>query len=282
MAERKNLRNIRTLKTDAAETIKQGKVSLSSTYLKQRTNQTINTLTEQKRGVNFKNIFLSFLILLFVSTGGYFTYLFIKEKTVKPTNENNLPPKPILVSQSEIILNGNNKNGLINQIKTELNKLHDAGELAYLPIKSLGTTETYFLSAKNFLEILESRSPVILSTFLEDNFFLGIINLEKNHPLLIFKVKEDGYENVFAGMLRWESFILEDLNFIPSEESGISATSSFKDQIINNQNTRIVENPSDSSPVFIYSLFNKRYLIITDSVKSFEEAINRFVLFKVS
>jgi len=280
--EKTQLKGIRTLESDTSEAMKKGEVSLKTLYSKQQSKRKIKLPRKEK--ANFLNrratliIVITLIISVFFVSGVWFFFIKDKKATTSET-EIPKPPKPVIPSQEEIILEASGLEHLTTQLKQRLKKVYNAGDLIYFPIKKTEAISESFLESKTFLNLISTKVPVFFSNFIEKNFFLGIINLEKNHPVLIFEIQKGQYNNTFAGMLKWEKNILQDLSFLINEQSlsSTSTISAFKDKIIKNQNVRAVE--KDRGIIFLYSIFNGKYVIITDSEKVLGEIIDRFVFY---
>jgi len=276
------LPRIRTFQTDSAEVIRKGETSLSDIYQRQQKRKSSFLQGQQNKiPINQKSwaIILS-LIALATIAGLTSLYFLNKKPPVEDTNKITQPSKSILPNQEEIILEATTRENFEKQLNILLKTNYDAGILVYLPIKKETSAGSYFLNSKIFLNFLNTNVPVFLTSFLEEDFLLGIINLEKNYPILIFKTEKKNYDSVFAGMLTWEENLLKDLNFLLAEELKPSDNIVFSDKIIKNQSARIVE--KDGQLIFLYTIFNKSYLIITNSPKALEEIIEQFVLYKFS
>jgi hypothetical protein len=269
------LHAIRTFKTDTSEVIKKGEVSLTDIFLKQRAKKPRLASTQQSsknKALVFTGLGIIACIVIGISL-----FLFSKQVATEPQREILRPPKPILLNQKETILELTNKKGFGNQIKNLLRAEYNIGDIIYIPLKKESETGAYYLNTKEFLSFLQAETPAFLTTAVKDGFFLGILILGKNHPILIFEIKRGEHNNAFAGMLKWEKHMLNDLGFMLKENLGNTLSPVFTDKIIKNQNVRAVE--AENNIILLYSIFNKKYLIITENTKVFEEIIKQFVLF---
>lgn len=284
-ADKASLHGIRTFKTDASEYMRKGEVSATDLFIKKQ--KPISYNIEEKPQIisekSKKPLYVALGILATVALGFSAYLLFANggESTPGSKEKDLVAPKPLLVSEGQIILNSEGRVKFEEEISHILKKQNAPGDLIYLPVKKQVDTAVRFLSAKEFLNSLEVSAPAFLTNFLEDNFFLGFLNLQKKHVVLIFEVEKNQYDNTFAGMIRWEKNMARDLNFIALEENANETGAIvFKDKIIKNQNARVAE--TKKGEILIYTFINRNFIIITDSQEALEEIIRRFVLYKFS
>ncbi len=263
--------SIRTLKTDISETQKKKEDSLSDIYQKQQEKRTTTPSPETRKNSIKKILIWGGGVLLFISLSFSLFFFLNKKETIIQIEE---PQKPeaLLVSKEEITLTLKDKKELEQKITELTDKNYTKVGFVYLPILK----NDNYLTSKEFLNFIESKAPTILKTFLKDTFFLGLLTTQESSPLLIFEINKGMYSNVFSGMLRWEKDMSQDLNFILNGEIKTKPIV-FKDKIIQNQNTRIIE--ENGEIVLLYTIFNKNYLIITGDTKTLEAVINQIALF---
>lgn len=229
----------------------------------------------------YKKIILisaAFLLLSSLSALGWF--IFFKQK-----NNNNNPiypayPTPLIAAQKEETIVAENLDGFKTKISQANKQAYALGDLVYFAIKKSSSPTENYLNTENFLSMLDRRETNSLPLFLENKFFLGVISLTKNHPLLVFETKKDQYERMFGEMLNWEKTMSQDLNPIFNTTFSGGKTSLFKDRLLKNNAVRIYESENGSN--LLYTIFNRKYIIITDSSEALEEVIRRFLLFKLS
>lgn len=279
--KKSTLFGIRTFKSDLSETMKKGEVSLTSAFLnqdKQRSAQ--NSRVNQAHTIKKILLIVSGVILI-VTLVGVSVFFFFRDSKNTPTQDQIIkPPKPLVFSQSEVILEATSETNLKNQLEQIIEKEYLLGDLVYFPIKK----DNQYLNSKKFLNLLNTVSPTFLTTFLEDDFFLGILSADTNHPVLIFEIKEEQYDSAFAGMLRWEKQILNDLSFMFIRNvANITTTPVFVDKIIKNQSARIAEIAKqigdEEGSILLYSVFDRKYIIIADDQEVLSEIIRQFVLY---
>lgn len=269
-----SLYKIRTLKSDYSEILHEKKISLTDIFLRQPAGrENIGSGYEKNRG---KKIIAALTIVLILLILG--TWLSIKIFSKKPAAENEItaPPQPIMASQKEIIIDAADKKDFDRQLKIILSGYYRMGDFISVPVKQ----NNRLITSKEFLNLLQSEAPVFLTIFLKDNFFLGILSLEKNNPLLIFEIEDGKYDTVFSAMLKWEKYLTQGLSFIADKDIEILSTDlKFKDEIVQNQSVRTLET-TEGETIFLYTIFNKKYLIITNQPRTFEETIKQLVLYR--
>jgi len=280
----KSLHAIRTFKTDASEYMQKGEVSATDLFVKKQKPISYN-IEERPQKIEEKSKKSLYLALgvLGLAALGFSVYLLSggDNNTPGAREEELIAPRPLLISESQIILSSQGREKFEEKINDALSGQNSPGDLVYLPIKKQIDTAIHFLSAKEFLNSLGISAPPFLTNFLEDNFFLGFINLQKKHVVLIFEVEKNQYDNTFAGMIRWEKTIVRDLNFIAGgENTNETGLIVFKDKIIKNQSARVAE--TEKGGILIYTFLNRNFIIITDTQEALEEIIRRFVIYKFS
>jgi len=276
-----SLQTIRTLKSDMSDVLKKGEVSLTSAFLKQGPGE--NGEGMEPTGGSKKNftlfIALGSILAAAAIFGIIYSSLIKKEAGPQPTIL--IQPEPILTSQEKIVLEVTDQASLKEQTQKALANTYKIGDLIYAPIeKRTESGLTYFLETNQLFSFLNASTPVFLTSFLKNNFFFGVINLEKNYPVLIFEINEGEYDSAFAGMLKWEKHLPEDLSFMVRDEAAPEEEAEFKDKIIKNQSVRIIEKNGES--LLLYSIFNEKYIIITENAGALQEIIQQFIRFKLS
>ena len=281
------LKHIRTLHGDTSEFIRKGKLSMTDLFLKQQRQARASGVREIRQVKPFykKGGFLiGLLVLILVGAGGGYSLWYIKQEPENVDVYIPTPPKPLIISQETIIVETSEQEspvGLKDRLQSLFHKRYDAGDLVYIPIQKETVGGYLFLNSKLFLEAIDANAPTFLTTFLENNFYLGALVLKKNHPVFILKTQKQQRDNTYAGMLRWEKDILENLGFISNKNNISTSTPSvFEDILIKNYSARAIQNQNGT--VLMYGFFNREYIIITDDTEAFEEIIERFILFEFS
>lgn len=281
--KKKNIHAIRTFKTDAAEYMQKGEVSATDLFVKKQKpiSYDIEQAPPRIEEKNKKSLII-ILAVVAVAALGFSAYIFWGGDEKTTINDVKIiAPKPLLVSEDEFVLEAKSKEGLRGEIERISKEKISPGDLIYLPMKKQIQDVVHFLSASEFLNSLGIAAPAFLTNFLEDDFFLGLLSLQKKHVVLIFELEKDQYDNTFAGMVRWEKTMLRDLDFVANRDNlDDSGKASFRDKIIKNQSARIAE--TEKGDVLVYTFINRNFIIITDDEGALEEIIRRFILYKFS
>lgn len=278
--KRAPLQNIRTIKTDISEIMRKGKTSLTQIYLKQKSDRSIGNGNNNSGNKNLLIYGVAGVILIVAVVG--FVFFFRKEnplsqKTV--SSENQQPPRAILTSPTQIVIEAPDKESLEKKAKQAISATYKIGDLIYLPVKKFEDGLTKFADSKEFLQLLNAEPPELITQYLSPSFYFGIISLDKNYPVLILETDKKEYESTLVGMMEWEKQLPDKLSFILQEKPATYESWIYRDEVIKNQNARVAE--AGGKTILIYSIFNKKYIIITTGQKGLEEIIKELTLFKL-
>lgn len=281
---------IRTYNNDAAEAVKEKNASIVSINLaaqrkKEEEEQEETEYSSTKKNILF--IFLS-LVIIGVAVGGVlWTVNFYKNKS-KPEVKPQI--MSLITSDEEKVINITDltKQDLLDQIRNEKeNSLSDKiTNLRFTKTVSKIQKNKTITSEKNitFSELalkLEMTVPGVLERNLEPDFMLGILGGTENKLFLILKT--NSFETSFGGMLAWETNIVKDVGeLVGTDQSFIldSQTQTFKDQIINNRDTRSIKDNSFKTKM-IYSFVDKNTILITSDEQTFNTISERIVSLKI-
>ena len=160
-----------------------------------------------------------------------------------------------------------------------------AQEISAPPIKNgrvvslnftVGTgADTRILTAQEFFAVMAPTMPSNLLRSLDESFLFGIYFHEKNEPFII--LEPDSYENAFAGMLKWEASLAQEILPLFNRKSELSNTRNLNwaDKVIRNIDAR-VEKDANGTVTLVYSFINRNTLVIASSEVGFLEALTRF------
>ena len=230
---------------------------------------------------NYKKIILIIaVILLLTSLPALGWFIFSKKETNRENPIYPAYPIPLIAAQKEETIVAENLDNFKTKITQATKQTYALGDLVYFAIKKSSSPTENYLNTENFLAMLGKGETNSLPLFLENKFLFGVISLTKNHPLLVFETKKDQYERMFGEMLNWEKTMPEDLAPIFNTALPVGKISPFKDRLLKNNAVRIYE--SENGANLLYTIFNRKYIIITDSSEALEEVIRRFLLFKLS
>jgi hypothetical protein len=279
---------IRTYKSDVEETIQAGHISSINIALaenKKMIGQERKTeVGTKKQGIN-KIIIIISLILVF---GGALT-IFIPQLLInmqfgpKKVPVETISSQPIITAdlEEEINLDTINQNRLSTTLQERVDESStQLGQLENIFLTEGTSTNEKLVTASEFLQLINADVPSQIELTLKDPYMFGLYNYNGNQRFLILKVGD--YDTAFSGMLSWETdlwqnfkelFELPDNSALYSSSS-LSTAIKFQDYTIDNKDCRVVED-SSGNIVFLYSIIDQNTIVITTSVNTLEEIINR-------
>lgn len=290
-----------TLQSDTNKYIHDKKVSLIDIVLKEKN----KIKTEETKSGNFLKISLILIFILAIVSGFFIAYkkLIYRPKVIIE-QEKHLKPffyhdeiTPIQISDMP----------LKESLSQTFEKVYSNGKFIYFPVlenkRSVGFAE--------FINILKIAMPYELSNTIEENFSLSAYSNSSGENDLVFMLKTKAQSETFAGIVKWENKMPEDLiSLLPDKtkeeilfiqnsflsENNFSSTTPpdlisaaatpenipvlnsskylFQDKLINNIDTRILRSKNDET-IILYGFFAGKYLVITTSEEAFKNTINR-------
>ncbi|MCR4334409.1 MAG: hypothetical protein NUV47_01595 [Patescibacteria group bacterium] len=265
-------RPLRTYESDVADTIKSKNVSVTKIAIAEKIKKEKNDLTSPiPPSPLLKNISLFFISLILVVSGLYAIYEFyyVPKSKVIVINKTVVP---------NIIVSDIDKEVTIETINSETNNLSiPENSIANLYITKGEGDAKKLISAQEFLSLLQTDAPDQYVRTLEPDFMFGIHSFNGNNPFIIFKTNL--YQSAFAGMLKWEATLANDLSVIFSTTAqptpDILATSKpFIDLVIKNKDVRALTNQYDRITL-LYTFLDKETLLITTNEFTLKEILNR-------
>lgn len=216
--------SIRTLESDAAETIHKQNLSVSSIALAQQASAekiVRDVLPEEKSHT-----------LPWVLGGVGLAVLGVIVVTVAYIMQTNAPLAPVVVTPQDALIPGVEETTLdvTDMTRTKLSQTLEALPSAYAQKDGISLVRlvTYTqqqdaegnevrvvenVSPESFFRILSARNTDRLERSLGAFTYFGVISSEgKTSPFIAFEVTS--YESAFAGLLEWESALPEDISFI--------------------------------------------------------------------
>lgn len=273
MEEKKNKDNIpalRTLRTDTSEYVKKRGVSLIEIAAEEAKGRGIK-IEEETRFSLKKIIIISAFAVIIIGISLAGIWFFTKgQKEVQPTSFF----KPILVSddQVEIYVYPENYARALNEIKKALQSPTRINQLFYLSLVRQAGESKISIGLREFFKIIGASPPSEILDSLENKFMLSKFYFTKDWPILIFKVAT--FDSAFAGAMKWETTMADDLKDIFSLDLS-NTRFSFEDREIQNHDARVL-NDKDGQPLLLYSFMGRDYLIVTTAEESFKEIFRRF------
>lgn len=131
------------------------------------------------------------------------------------------------------------------------------------------------LDTIDFLNIVGPRMPSALSRSF-DGYMLGIYTDGKISPFIILSVGDFG--SSYAGMLRWEKDMPDDLNgiFQPVQQIGTSTQKLFEDLSLKNVDLRVIKDKTGKI-MMLYSFLDKKTLLLAESENVFNAVLSKYI-----
>jgi hypothetical protein len=289
-------KSIRTYEGDVAEAMAGRKTSVMSMAIAESSKKTgadtiSNSDTESKGyGKKIATFLLSILLIAAGLGGGYYLYLKSPLAQHDPPAVNNKIPS-IVVAEKQIIVSLQGLDG--NQTVRKINNSYINEDIPDQTIfelifsQTVGST-TVRVGTSAFLDKFNFEMPDTLRRSLKDSWMFGIHATDgTKNPFIL--LKNDFFQNTYAGMLKWESSMPEELADIlnyrnlalqqdPMSTSSISQffnlKGSFEDRTIMNRDVREFRN-QNGDLLLLYSFIDKDTLIITTSEATLKIVIEK-------
>lgn len=275
---------IRTYESDVAEALANKKSSVMTMAIaenKRKTGEESISNTEPTQvGRKIFMVVLSTVLIVAGLGGGY--YLYLKSPLAPQTNQKTVNKIPSIISpdsQTLLSVNTAKENQLIQIISNALQNSDTSNDSVgeFILTQTNGSTTLRVMSS-DFIQRLNTSMPDTLIRSLTDSWMLGVYGIEDQKlPFVILKT--DFFQNAFAGMLKWESDMpdelatllnyrdkarSEDVNSTTSIASFFTLRGKFEDRIILNRDVREFKNDRGELLV-LYSFVDKDTLIIATS-----------------
>jgi hypothetical protein len=288
---------IRTYESDIAEAIASKKASVLNIAIEEKKkaentqSATISNKPQPSSGSWKKFIMLLLSIILIAGGigGGY--YLYLQSPLALPTQVTIVDktiPSIIKANNQRMVEMGITKSSdfpiKIKDILYE--SVGDVGKInEYILNSTVGSTTTRIDGAQ-FFQMLDTSAPESLNRSLLKKWMLGTFNEEYGKvPFIILST--DFFQNTFAGMLKWESSMPDEMAIIfnyenrARQENATNTLSSFftikgkfQDRTVLNRDVR--EFITDSGELLIlYSFVDKDTLVITTNEDILKKIIQK-------
>ncbi len=273
---------LRTLKTDAEESIKSGKTTVVSVAAEaERLRTGVPDLSTPTNGEGGRRIaMISGIVLLLAVSISAAVYFFV----VSPGKTT--PPKvaqtatSFFVAERERRIDTGSRTGrnIIDAVNHERAAVNmTVGGIENIIFTKTAGTETQSLSAEGLFKALSINAPSALVRNLNPEFMFGFYAGSSVEPFLILKIPS--YEQAYASMLYWEKTMAADLKFLaptrpPVDEEGAVFGRNFSDEILKNKDIRVLKDAAGQS-ILLYSFTDEKTLIITSTEETFAEILRR-------
>ena len=273
---------LRTFEGDIADTIKGQNISIAKIAIAEKVKKENNGLISPvPPSPLFKNLLLFFSSIILVAGGLYMFYEFYYVPKSKVIIVNKTIVPNIIVSDIDIEVT-------IETMQAEINKISlPENSIANLYItKGQGDTKK-LINAQEFLSSLKVNAPDQFIRTLLPDFMLGVHSFNGNNPFIILKTTL--YQSAFAGMLKWETTLVDDMSLLFSKTvspQNIVATPAqstadilviskpFTDLVIKNKDVRALTNQYGRITL-LYTFLDKETILITTNEFTLKEILNR-------
>ncbi|MFA6278630.1 MAG: hypothetical protein WCS97_02370 [Candidatus Paceibacterota bacterium] len=234
------------------------------------------------------------VLLLIAGIGGVYVAYTRNLEVTPPAISTPVASAPIFVDEQEQV--AGTGIALLQAIEQSMDKQLASGSIRFLYLADATTTGSSIFSA------LQLPAPnVLLRNVSSVDGMAGIINVAgKQNPFFILSVAS--YSDTFSGMLSWESVMPRDLAQLfrpyPAPTPITMATSTatvasttaqkiattttsapvfksgFRDEVVNNHDTRVYRDTSGRS-VLLYGYWNQKTLVIARDPAAFIEILDR-------
>ena len=117
--------------------------------------------------------------------------------------------------------------------------------------------------------------PQSLSRSLDKDYMFGVYSYDKNQFFIILTTKD--YGTSFAGMLKWENGMAEDLEgMFNIAKNSTSTTALFVDESLQNKDLRVLKDENNKT-ILLYSFINKNTIIITNNEQILTHVFDKYI-----
>ena len=275
-----HLSSIRTLKTDMGEAVKQGGSLAGIIVQKGQSIVNQTAVANQRPTHNLLSIILILFFLGAIAGGGALLYRQwqINSPATTPgtaTSTSNLtkPVSFILTDQQKTVdTTGKTVDVLLGEIRRASASGLITGEIDELTFSKNGVA----LGFRAWQTLLELYLPDGLIKNAEPIFMFGFYHDQTRRvPFIILKVKSA--ERTYSELLAWEDKLPTVWNALTGKPPASATTTAptFHDQLIQNLNTRLIEEASVPQPA-LYGLLDANTVVLTQTRAAFLEILTRF------
>jgi hypothetical protein len=284
---------IRTYKSDIAETIKkQGeslvKIAVAEKKEARKKDKVQKTQTHKKATI--KVLIATLGLFVVVTFGGVLIYQLNKKGVFSSIFDNlkNTPDKNITESTPAVIMPSlikastekkiilpEESEDMLDIIAKELRETSGSDSIKNIYLLETSTITTgegkrivqSVANVKKLLSAWKQNMPDMLSRSLSRDFMLGIYSSSPgtNTPFLIFKT--NSHEQTFAGMFAWENTLPFDFYNLFGLET-MESYGTFRDSIVDGKDVRVLESVGGKT-ILIYSFPDENTAVITTNEATF-------------
>ena len=237
-----------------------------------------------------KNALFVLLSILLVGGGLYllYTFYYLPQKGTAPSVRLTVPAiiNPDVQKEFNIPSLADDKKTFTQYLRAEIDKAAPApNTLVHLYITEGTETNKKLINSSQFLTLLKVNASDQYLRTLEPDLMFGIHGFNGNNPFIILKTRV--YQTAFAGMLKWEETLNDDLTPLfskggpaepqaPAESTAdiLASNKPFVDLVIKNKDVRVLTNKYDRI-VLLYTFLDKETILITTNEFTLKEIIDR-------
>jgi len=284
--KKKNEAVVHTFKDDVQDLVRNKKMSMTRiAALESDRGERIPKKVEEKEP--WKTTMVVALTVLFLvigavlAFGAYYAYQLNTAPNLTPQFE---PAIIFTEARESIDITGESPRGIVGLLgDARRNTFFSLGSVIELHLTKLVETGLeqkvpVHLDSVDFLEAIEATVPETFIQTLAGDYVVGIHVIDENVPFLVLTTQS--YGHAFAGMLKWEQNIEENLIPFFSPNSGFvkpaiaEGENAFTDTVIENLDVRILRD-EDGVIRLLYTFLNRKTVVITTNIRTLIELSSR-------
>jgi hypothetical protein len=289
---------LRTYEGDIAEAIQDHKttqVSISIAETKRKQSEKNEEQNEKNRsssiGKNGLLILLSIVLIGGGAFGAYYLYT-LSPISAKPIDVQNIKSASLVRPDIQKVVDISNKDsdGIINSIKNQKNSVtlgqNGILELMFGQTNGSSSQNLSRIGGPEFITKIGLNAPDSFTRSLTYDWMFGFYNGDNgSEPFVILTT--DFFQNAYAGLLKWEPVMADNLSSIlniqkvASQTTGTSSVDSyftlrghFDDNTIHNKDVRQFKDVNGDIQ-FMYTFIDNKTIVITKSVGALNEILRR-------
>lgn len=275
--ERVPIKSLRTYQGDVEEAMSKNKYSATTILVaeqKRREEAPAPRVVEKPINLEVRNKFFTVvgisIVLISILIVSAVYYVRANEQVVIEKQT-----KAIIdfVEEKKLPIASSTRDSLISAIVLEKNSFKKPAN-SVLYINTL-TNEVEPVEVQKVISLLAPNMLPSLARSFSGEYMLGIFSFDSTEPFIILKTED--YASSYAGMLKWEKDMINDLGKLFGIPAGTSSV--FEDEAIRNKDLRIVKD-AENKTVLTYSFLDKNTLVITKNENIFNAILAKYLTSK--
>jgi hypothetical protein len=294
-AEQPYIRQLETYQGDIESVVEKKKVSvvsIAAAEAERRAKEIKVSPITAEASSTAKFLIVGLGILLLACAVGVLSFVYLRPASTTPVATTGAAPFIYVDSAEAVTLEqGDTPQEAMQTLEAAKESVHLSlgliEELAPVEASSTGGTPI-LLSASDFISTLTPYAPDELLRTLSPTFLLGVHSYDENEAFLILQT--DSYDTAYAGMLAWESTMMQDLSplfvrhpSIPLQTTSASSTATstapttFVDQVVDNHDARVLLD-AQGNILLLWTFLDKQTLVIANNSATLGEIISRLTV----